>query len=81
MDADRKKRLAELGPEALAEALLELAVRVDVADDLVERLIENKRGRVFIIHCMSRMKTRPLCFFYKQGLSRKTPIRFSKAKA
>ena len=62
MDVDRKKRLTELGPEALADALLELAVCVDVADDLVERLIENKRGRVFIIHCMSRMKTRPLCF-------------------
>jgi hypothetical protein len=43
MDADRKKRLTELGPEALADALLELAVRVDVADDLVERLISNPK--------------------------------------
>ena len=34
MDPDRGKRLSELGPEALADALLELALRFDAADDL-----------------------------------------------
>lgn len=34
MKIDRKKKLIELGPEALADALLELAVRDDTADDL-----------------------------------------------
>jgi Family of unknown function (DUF6880) len=63
METDRRKKLTELGPEALADALLELAVRIDAADDMVERLIatpnENirrykakladlKRGRRFI---------------------------------
>lgn len=63
LETDRRKKLAELGSEALADALLELAVRIDAADDMVERLIatpnENirrykakladlKRGRRFI---------------------------------
>ncbi len=39
METDRKKSLTDLGPEKLAEALLELAVRFDAADDLVERLV------------------------------------------
>lgn len=39
MDPDRKKRLIELGPEALADALLESAVRFDAVDDLIEHLI------------------------------------------
>jgi hypothetical protein len=39
MDSDRKKRLVELGPEALADALLESAVRIDAVDDLIEHLI------------------------------------------
>lgn len=34
MKKDRKKKLIELGPEALADALLELSVRDDTADDL-----------------------------------------------
>jgi hypothetical protein len=63
MDQDRKKRLIELGPDILADALLNLAIQIDAADELVERLIatpqENiqrymsklarlKRGRRFI---------------------------------
>ena len=39
MNENRKQRLVGLGAEGLADALLELAVRDDAADDLVERLI------------------------------------------
>lgn len=39
MAADRREKLTALGAEALADALLELAERVEVVDDLVERLI------------------------------------------
>lgn len=39
MDQDRKKSLIELGPEALADALLESAVQFDAVDDLIEHLI------------------------------------------
>jgi hypothetical protein len=46
MDEDRKKRLTDLGPEALADALLELAVRVDAADDLIERLIATPKENI-----------------------------------
>jgi hypothetical protein len=35
-----------LGPEALADALLELAVRVDVADDLIEQLIATPKENI-----------------------------------
>lgn len=38
-DGDKKKRLADLGSEVLADALLELAIHVDEADDLIERMI------------------------------------------
>jgi len=43
MAADRKKKLVALGEKALADALLKLADRVDVVDDLVERLITTHR--------------------------------------
>jgi len=46
MEADRKKRLTEMGPEALADALLELAVRDDVADDLIERMIATPKENI-----------------------------------
>ncbi len=46
MDVDRKKRLTDLGPEALADALLELAVRVDAAEDLIERLIATPKENI-----------------------------------
>ncbi len=36
---DRKKKLIDLGAAELADALLDLAVRIEAADDLVERLI------------------------------------------
>lgn len=39
MNENRKKRLVELGAEALANALLELAIQDDVVEDLVQRLI------------------------------------------
>lgn len=42
----RKKRLIKLGAESLADALLELAVRVEAADDLVERLIATPQGNI-----------------------------------
>lgn len=42
----RKKRLVELGPESLADALLQLAVHNDIADDMVERLIATPRENV-----------------------------------
>jgi len=39
MNKDRKQKLIELGRETLADALLELAVYSDKANDLIERLI------------------------------------------
>lgn len=39
MGENRKLRLIDLGAKALADALLELATRNDMADDLVERMI------------------------------------------
>jgi hypothetical protein len=39
MKTDRRKKLTALGIEALADALLELSERIEVVDDLVERLI------------------------------------------
>jgi hypothetical protein len=39
MNDNRKQKLIELGPETLAEALLDLAIHSDEADDLIERLI------------------------------------------
>ena len=46
MEAGRKKKLIALGSEALADALLELAVRVEAADDLVERLIATPKENI-----------------------------------
>ena len=46
MDPDRKKRLTEMGAEALADALLELAVHIDAADDLIERLIATPKENI-----------------------------------
>jgi len=42
----RKKRLLELGPESLVDALLQLAEHNDIADDMVERLIATPRENV-----------------------------------
>ncbi|MFH0959122.1 MAG: hypothetical protein V1897_10510 [Pseudomonadota bacterium] len=39
MGNDRKQKLIDLGAQTLADALLELAIQSDAADDLVERLI------------------------------------------
>lgn len=39
MNENRKKRLVDLGAEALADALLTLARQDDAADDLVERMV------------------------------------------
>jgi len=39
MNDNRRQKLIELGPETLAEALLDLATHSDEADDLIERLI------------------------------------------
>ena len=38
MNDNRKQKLIELGPETLAEALLDLSIHSDEADDLIERL-------------------------------------------
>jgi hypothetical protein len=46
MVPDRKKKLIEKGPEILADALLELAQRVDAADDLVNRLIATPKENI-----------------------------------
>jgi len=35
-----------LGAESLTDALLELAVRVEAADDLIERLIATPKGNI-----------------------------------
>jgi hypothetical protein len=46
MVADRRKKLAALGAEVLADGLLELAERVEVVDDLVERLIGTPKENI-----------------------------------
>lgn len=46
MKNDRKRKLMDLGVESLADALLELAVRFEGADDLVERLIAAPRENI-----------------------------------
>ena len=43
---DRKQKLIDLGPDALAEALLNLAVHSDEADDLIEQLIATPKENV-----------------------------------
>lgn len=46
MRHDRKKQLIELGAEPLADALLELAMQSDAADDLIERLIATPKENI-----------------------------------
>ncbi|MDG5766054.1 hypothetical protein QA596_01160 [Balneolales bacterium ANBcel1] len=46
MNDSRKKRLAELGPDALSDALLQLAEQNDIANELVERLIATPEENV-----------------------------------
>lgn len=46
MNNDRKKKMVDLGAEILADALLELALHSDVADDLIERLIATPKENV-----------------------------------
>ncbi|MFA5354514.1 MAG: DUF6880 family protein [Thermodesulfovibrionales bacterium] len=46
MNEDKRNRLTALGAETLAEALLDLAVRSEAAEDLVERLIATPEERV-----------------------------------
>lgn len=45
-DHDRKQKLIDLGPGALADALLDLAVHSDEADDLIEQLIATPKENV-----------------------------------
>lgn len=45
-DNDRKQKLIDLGPDALADALLDLAVHFDEADDLIEQLIATPKENV-----------------------------------
>jgi hypothetical protein len=46
MVADRRKKLIALGAEVLADGLLGLAERVEVVDDLVERLIATPKENI-----------------------------------
>ncbi|MHB8252745.1 MAG: DUF6880 family protein [Acidiferrobacter sp.] len=46
MSEDRRQRLTDLGAEALANALLELASYSDIADDLVERMTATPKENV-----------------------------------
>lgn len=46
MDNSRKQKLIDLGPETLAEALLDIATHYDPADELVERLIATPEDNV-----------------------------------
>lgn len=46
MDSDRKQRLIDLGVEALAAALLDLAAHSDETDDLIEQLIATPKQNV-----------------------------------
>ncbi len=43
---DRKQKLIDLGADALADALLELAVHSDLADDLIERLLATPKENI-----------------------------------
>ena len=45
-DNDRKQKLIDLGADALADALLDLTVHSDDADDLIERLIATSKENV-----------------------------------
>lgn len=46
MGSNRKQKLIDLGAEAIADALLDLAVHSDEADDLIERLIATPKENV-----------------------------------
>ncbi len=46
MENERKQKLIDLGAEALAEALLDLAVHSDAADDRIEQLIATPKENV-----------------------------------
>ncbi|MBU4318201.1 MAG: hypothetical protein KKF30_13135 [Proteobacteria bacterium] len=46
MTNDRKQKLIDLGADALADALLDLAVHSEAADDLIERLIATPKENV-----------------------------------
>lgn len=46
MTDSRKQKLIDLGPHALADALLNLAVHSDEADDLIEQLIATPKENV-----------------------------------
>ena len=43
---DRKQKLIALGADALADALLNIAVHSDEADDLIEQLIATPKENV-----------------------------------
>ncbi|MGM0644586.1 MAG: hypothetical protein ACQETC_12510 [Thermodesulfobacteriota bacterium] len=58
MSDPRKQKLIDLGAETLAQALLDIAVSSDAADDLIERLIaapdENVKRfkkKLFVEYC------------------------------
>jgi hypothetical protein len=46
MNDNRKQKLIELGPETLAETLLDLSIHSDEADDLIDRLIAAPKENV-----------------------------------
>lgn len=46
MGSNRKQKLIDLGADAIADALLDLAVHSDKADDLIERLIATPKENV-----------------------------------
>jgi hypothetical protein len=46
LGSNRKQKLLDLGPDALADALLNLAVHSDEADDLIEQLIATPKENV-----------------------------------
>ena len=46
MRGDRKQKLIDLGAEALADALLKIAVHSDEADDLIEQLIATPKENI-----------------------------------
>ncbi len=46
MNQDRKRQLTELGAEALADALLELAASGDAGEDLVKRMIATPKDNI-----------------------------------
>ncbi len=70
MDDSRKKKLIDLGSEALANALLNLAVHSDEAEDLIEQLIATPKENIQRFkQKLSRLKHSRRCINWRGSAS------------